>query len=150
MQFQSDTPIVITYSCPKGDEYMKKFVGVFLALLLILGFSIASASNSSVSMYPESVEVFELSTGQVCVYSVKTGLFECYCSCEAVYEYQECEQCQECEECQECQECEKCEPKPDKKSCNAGGGNGSELYWDGEKWVDCDPGNSGKNNNADD
>ena len=27
-------------------------------------------------------------------------------------------------------------PKEEKTKCNAGGGNGSELVWDGEKWVD--------------
>ena len=36
-----------------------------------------------------------------------------------------------------------------KPKCNAGRGNGSEFYWDGTKWVDCDPGNSGKNQGGD-
>ena len=37
----------------------------------------------------------------------------------------------------------------EKVKCNSGRGNGSELIWDGEKWVDCDHGNSDKNQGGD-
>ena len=35
-------------------------------------------------------------------------------------------------------------PETKKTKCNAGVENGSEYYWDGSKWVECDPGNSGQ------
>lgn len=42
--------------------------------------------------------------------------------------------------------------KPEKNKCNAGGGNGPEYYWDEilQDWIECDPGNSGNNNNGKD
>lgn len=60
--------------------------GIVLALLLVLGISLASAS---VNVYPEKVEVFELITGHTCV--IYDGVFqECYCPCEVA----ECEECE--------------------------------------------------------
>ena len=112
---------------------MKK-VYILLALVILLGATAVGAAG----LYPDRVEVFEIPSGHTCV--LVEDYFECYCPCadECVVVVTEIEKKVIIEE-----------KEKGKEKCNAGRGNGSELYWDGNKWVDCDPGNSGKNNGGD-
>ena len=117
----------------------KAFWIIVLLLLIAIGLMFLPRQVGASDGLPIGVVVFEAGD-HTCVY-VKGGTdIECFCPCE--------------DECVTVvTEIEKKviveEKEKGKAKCNAGRGNGSELYWDGNKWVDCDPGNSGKNKGGD-
>lgn len=120
---------------------MKK-IYILLALVILLGATAVSAEEALPYDEPAPhVLGYYIPSGHYCVTDYRDGnpFTVCYCDCEVIIE---------CETCTECKDCEQCE-KPVIPKCNSGRGNGSELYWDGNKWVDCDPGNSGKNQGGD-
>lgn len=133
---------------------MKRENWILLILILVITVLVIALPGkaSAGDVLPVGVEIFWIDTGHTCV--IYEGEFECYCPCEIA----DCEKGPDPTDKPDTPKPtdptdipEPTEtPEPTKKpKCNAGRGNGSEYYWDGEKWVDCDPGNSYKNKGGD-
>ena len=119
----------------------KAFWIIVLLLLIAIGLMFLPRQVGASDGLPIGVVVFEAGD-HTCVY-VKGGTdIECFCPCENIEGYSTVVSTKEPNPSDT--------PEPPKKTkCNSGRGNGSEYYWDWEKWVDCDPGNSGKNKGGD-
>lgn len=117
------------------------WIAILLALIFILMTALPVEAGDE---YPNGIQVFHVED-HICVLFA-SGELECFCPCE---------ECKEVVYTEEPEEKDKPKPKPEptpepkpkptkKAKCNAGKGNGSEGS------PDCDPGNSGGNNNAGD